>query len=49
MRNETRTQYEAYLSQIAKLSGITDPTKTFTVAPPSSRSWNPACRNPVSF
>ncbi len=33
MRNETRSQYEAYLSQLAKLSGVSDPTKTFTVAP----------------
>lgn len=33
MRNDTRTQYGAYLEQIAKLNGVSDPTKTFTVTP----------------
>lgn len=33
MRNDTRAQYAAYLEQIAKLNGVSDPTKTFTVAP----------------
>jgi len=33
MRNETRAQYGAYLEQIAKLNGVSDATKTFTVAP----------------
>lgn len=33
MRNETRAQYGAYLDQIAKLNGVSDATKTFTVAP----------------
>lgn len=33
MRNETRVQYSAYLEQIAKLSGVTDPSKAFTVDP----------------
>lgn len=33
MRNETRAQYGAYLDQIAKLNGVSDATKTFTVHP----------------
>lgn len=33
MRNETRAQYSAYMDQIAKLNGVSDATKTFTVAP----------------
>lgn len=33
MRNDTRQQFDAYLSQIAKLSGVSDPTKTFAVDP----------------
>lgn len=33
MRNDTRHQFDAYLSQIAKLSGVTDATKTFAVDP----------------
>lgn len=33
MRNDTRAQYGAYLDQIAKLNGVSDATKTFTVAP----------------
>lgn len=33
MRNETRVAYNAYLAQLAKLSGVDDATVKFTVAP----------------
>lgn len=33
MRNDTRQHFDAYLNQLAKLSGVSDPTKTFAVDP----------------
>lgn len=33
MRNETREHFNAYLEQLARLNGVSDPTKKFTVAP----------------
>ncbi|WP_313103823.1 phage major capsid protein, P2 family [Stutzerimonas nitrititolerans] len=33
MRNDTRHHFDAYLSQLAKLSGVSDATKTFAVDP----------------
>lgn len=33
MRNETRKIFDSYLSQLAKLSGVSDATKTFAVDP----------------
>lgn len=33
MRNDTRQHFDAYLSQLAKLSGVSDATKTFAVDP----------------
>lgn len=33
MRNETRAIFEAYTSQVAQINGVSDATKTFTVAP----------------
>lgn len=33
MLNDTRTQYDAYTAQIGKLNGVSDPSRTFTVAP----------------
>jgi len=33
MRNESRLVYDAYLSRLAQLNGVTDATKTFTASP----------------
>ncbi|MDR6144940.1 P2 family phage major capsid protein [Sphingomonas sp. SORGH_AS870] len=33
MLNGTRTKYDQYTQQIGKLNGVTDPSRTFTVAP----------------
>jgi P2 family phage major capsid protein len=33
MLNSTRTLYDAYTAQIGKLNGVSDPSRTFTVAP----------------
>lgn len=33
MRNETRQSYNDYLSRLAQINGITDPTATFSVVP----------------
>lgn len=33
MLNGTRTKYDAYTQQIGKLNGVSDPSRTFTVAP----------------
>lgn len=49
MRNETRDLFNAYLAQIAQLSGVADATKTFNVAPSVQQKLESRMQDTSSF
>ncbi len=49
MRNETRVLFNAYMAQIAQLSGVSDATKTFNVVPSVQQKLESRIQDTSSF